>query len=318
MLDKKANSFRKNPPLSAVRTFLASQRFVLWLDMERPSKDELETLKAFRLHPLTIEDCIHYQSLPKMDIFPSYLFLVMHGIHYDPRRKETKRNEIDFICGRNYLITVHQETSVSVDSVKARCEGNSSFLSQGPDLLMHAVIDSMIDRYLPVVDYWDERIEQMEAEILSQRSADTMLPRLLEIKRRLLQLKRSIVPQRDIIGALTHTDSPFVSKTARLYFRDVYDNVQRAYASVEIQRDLITSAYEAYLSMVSNRLNVIVQRLTLVTTVFMPLSFIAGIYGMNFRYMPELEWRYGYFAILGLMLAVGIGMFIYFRKKKWV
>ena len=148
---------------------------MVWLDMERPAREEFSVLKEFGLHPLTIEDCINYQSLPKIDTFPAYLFLVMHGIHYDPHRKETKKNEIDFVCGKNYLITVHREGSFSVNSVKERCGKNPEIMAKGPDIVMHAVIDSMIDRYFPVVDYWDERIEEAEGEILAKKTVLLMI-----------------------------------------------------------------------------------------------------------------------------------------------
>jgi magnesium transporter len=174
----------------------------------------------------------------------------------------------------------------------------------------------MIEEYLTILDGWDEEMEKLEGEVVTGQTKKS-LQKMLKLKKHMRDFKKSIVPQRDIINRLSHPESPFISAKAHVYFRDVYDHVMRAYSIVEDQRDTMTTIFEAYLSTVSNKLNEIMKTLTIIATIFIPLTFIVGLYGMNFKYMPELEWQYGYYMVWTILISVSVVMLFYFRKKGW-
>ncbi len=296
---------------------LADKQNLVWLDLEKATPEEASLLSTcFNFHPLAIEDCITETLLPKIDNFGDYLFLVLHG-SLATADQEFATAEINFFLGRNYLVTYHDEPSRSVNRTKERCLKKGPPMTLGADFLLHDILDGMVDHYFPVLDRFDQAVDRVEEKVFSNPSKE-ILNEIISLKKEVMALRRVTGPQREILNRLSRDKFRVVSSKAAVYYRDVYDHLVRITDLAESYRDIISGVLEAYLSQISNRLNEIMKVLTIFTATMMPLTLITGIYGMNFEHMPELQSRYGYFAVLGTMLALGVGMFWYFRRKKWL
>jgi magnesium transporter len=303
--------------LALVRPLLREEGTVIWIDLEFPTDEEIERVgKVMGFHPLAIEDATKYVELPKIDEFEDHAFLVTHGMRITDEG-EVEKVEIDCFIGKNYLVTSHQRESRSLAAVREHVRRAPELLARGPDFLLHEVLDRQVDNYLPLLDGFDIELDRLEEEVLERFRPD-ILQDILKLRRQVIALRRSIGPQRDVIGRLARHDLPYISTKATIYFRDVYDHVVRTHEMLEGYRDLVAAVMESHRSMAAQRLNEVMQRLTAISTVFLPITFIAGVFGMNFRHMPELEWRWGYPAALGFMFAVGVGMYVFFRRKNWV
>ena len=301
-----------------VRAFLRSPEGMLWVDLETPSDEEYRILsEVFRFHPLAVEDAHKEIDLPKVDLYDGYVYLVVHRINVDFSERRVAPREMDIFLSDRFLVTVHDEVSVSTADVGARIAATPSLLAAGPDIVMHEIIDRIVDRYLPVLDRWEEEIDELEEVILSGTSPDGVLEGALRLRREVAELRKSLGPQRDILQRLSRRDVPYVSEKAALYFRDVQDHLVRILQTLESQREHIASLFEAYMATTSNRLNMVMKRLTSLATIFLPLTFIAGIYGMNFEHMPGQDWAYGFLMVCALMGALGTGMILYFKKQGW-
>ncbi len=299
----------RDVPLKQIKKHLKNKKTTVWIDLEKPTDSEYKFLEQiFDFHALSIEDCKKSLELPKVDIFEDYIFVVLHSVSPKLEKGHPKRGEVDFFLGKNYLISVHTFKSPSVEHLVEKLENNKKGTTKTADFFMYEIIDYAIDLYFPLLDNWEDYIEDLESSIISHKPSKNSLKKIMRIKGEVLHLRKSIAPQRDVINKLTRRDFPFIHPLTSIYFRDVYDHIMRVYTELETQRDLINNAFEAYMSVLSNQMNVIsnkmnqvMHKLTIIATVFMPLTFIAGIYGMNFRYMPELYWPYGYYIILGIM-----------------
>lgn len=298
-------------------SLLADERNRLWVDLEAATPEEAEILsRDFHFHPLAIEDCISETLLPKIDDYSDYIFLVLHG-----SRPMTDHAfvtaEMNFFLGSRYLVSYHDEPSRSISRAKERCLRGGPSVTRGVDFLLHEILDGMVDNYFPVLDQFDSIIDRIEEEVFARPDRET-LNRIFDLKKEVMHLRRVAGPQREILNRLSRDPFPVISAKAAVYFRDVYDHLARISDLAESYRDLVTGALEAYLSVVSNRLNEIMKVLTVFTATLMPLTVITGIYGMNFENMPELRFRYGYFIVLAVMAAITVGMLAFFRKKKWL
>ena len=306
----------KNIPLNDIRKRISRKDCFVWVDLENPTDKEYDFIqKTFKFHPLSIEDCKQPIDFPKIDIFDDHMFVVFHSIELE--KEELKKKEIDIFCGKNFIVSVHKHISKVTTDLKERYARDPSLAMGGPDFVFHKLIDKVVDNYLPILDYWDDKIELLEDRILEGKAEDA-LEDISDTRRRILEFKRSVSPQREILNKLARGDSPFVSEDALMYFRDVYDHIMRAFNVLETQRDLIASVFEVYLSVISNKMNEVMKTLTIIATIFMPLTFITGLYGMNFKYMPELSMKYAYFVVVFAMIILGVGMAAYFKKKGWV
>ncbi|MFH1174970.1 MAG: magnesium/cobalt transporter CorA [archaeon] len=322
--DKKKKALLKEEAKN-VKQYVNNPDFVIWLDLEMANEQEILLVKeAFGFHDLTLDDIKKFTALPKVDEYDEYLFVIFHRIYYDARQKSLVVREIDFALGKNYLVSAHEVEFPSINAMRKKIEINPIILAQGPDFLLHGNIDYFIDQYLPIIDLWDDELAMIEEEVIRGRNKNAMR-KLLTMKRNIISFKKSIGPQRDFIDKLTRTNSAFITKKAVAYFKDISDHIHRAYISLEAIRDIATSTFDAYVSMINNRLaetsnklNSVMHRLTVISTVFLPLTFITGLYGMNFHYMPELYWRWGYFAVLGVIAMTVIIMLFYFKKNKWM
>jgi magnesium transporter len=319
------NKLLRNVLLKNMKNYLSGRKATIWVDLQKATPAEYDEVeKTFNFHPLSMEDAKKFIELPKVEVFDNYIFVVLHSISHDNSDKFPKKREIDFFLGRNFIISVHNYDSSSVELLIHKFESNPDAIIRKADYLMYEIVDHFVDSYFPILEKWDDQIEELESNVIAHRYLDQTLKEIMHIKREVLYLKKSITPQRDVIAMLSRRDFPFICARTSIYFRDVYDHMMRVFAELEIQRDLITGTFEAYTSVLSNRLNVIsnkmneiMKRLTVFSTIFLPLTFLAGVYGMNFHFFPELSMKYGYFVFWAICIAIGVSMYLFFKKKKW-
>ncbi len=291
----------------------------IWIDLERKSVEADKLLEHMKLHPLTIEDVWGPRGQPKIDDFDEYLYVILHGVG-SKKRDKLELVEIDVVIGENWLVT-HDRDGLVSDDIGTELDHSPRLLQKGVAWLAHAIIDRAVDGYLPVIDQLDTEIEQLENDVLAKAGTprgQRVLKRILGFKRTLQDLRRMSIHQREILLRLSRGDFGEIPPEAIPFFRDVYDHFLRINDIAEGYRDLVTSALDAYLSVQSNRMNEVMKTLTLMSTVMLPLTFIAGVYGMNFKHMPELEWLWGYPTALGLMAAVTITILLWFRRKGYI
>ncbi len=290
-------------------------RLNIWVDFENPSDAEIKLLETrFGFHHLAVEDVRHGQQRPKMEDYGNYSFITLRVPSEKAREGATQFN---IFLGHNFLVTVNRETIPSEQNVIERCNKNPQLLLKGADFVLYTILDTFVDNMFPKIAELDDRVDDLEDRIFEEQSTE-LLEELFKLKRDVVQYRRVIWPLRDVLNVLARRDSSFVHEKNTVYFRDVYDHLVRLSESIDSIRDVITSAMEAYLSVVSNNLNAVMKKLAVITAMVMVPALIAGIYGMNFKYMPELELREGYFFALGAMLASVGTLFFYFKKRQWI
>lgn len=301
-----------------MKSVVHSEKGVLWLDIIDPDKDEMDMLeRVFELHPLTLEDCINTNVRPKVEQFEKYMFIVMHAASTTPRSQRVKTIELNICLGKNFIITIHQEPIKGVETAVDRVQKNPSMMQKGSDILLHLVVDSLVDNYLPVLDVMDYKISNIETQVLTNPTQET-LNNIFIVKKDIMYLRRFIGPQRDTVNFLSKEDFQFIDPKRKVYLRDVYDNMIFISDTIDTYRDVTNSAFDAYLSTISSRTNDIMKVLTIIATIMMPLTLITGIYGMNFHIMPLLGWQWGFYLISSFMVIIGIGMLLYFKRKGWI
>lgn len=316
--------YRKGKPLETnlsraqMLSVLAEKDVLLWVDLDEPNDFESELLvEIFNFHPLAVEDCITDISQPKVDDYEEYLFLVMHGIN-SQAKEELSTTELDIFLSKNYVVTFHKNPMRSVQTVRdVVLKKTDTYMGHGADLLVHAIIDKLVDNYIPVLDQYDQRLDEIEDEIFNN-PPDDYLSTIMHVKRDIFQLKRVVAPQRDTVNSLARNPNAFIKQKHLLYFRDVYDHLFRVYGTIEAFHEALGGILQAYFSHSSHKLNQTIQRMTVMATLTMPAIIIASIYGMNFRYMPELEWKYGYLLSFALMAGTSIVMLLWMKFKKWI
>ena len=299
---------------------LHDEKAVVWVDMEKPTEAEDRLLlDVFRFHPLTVEDCRENRHYPKIEEFPNYLYFIVHGVTADTSPDRFNTIELDGFLGPNYVITYHHEMFRSINNVKKQLTTSPVSCQRGPAFLLHQILDQIVDYYSPVLDDFDERIDQLEDNIFSlRRPNDAILEQIMELKRSVLRLRRISAKQMDIFYRLSRGEVHLIPQPMLPFYRDIYDHLVRVTDLAESYRDLISGALEAYLSVVSNRMNEIMKVLTIFSAVMLPLTFLAGVYGMNFDNIPELHTRYGYFGIWAVMIFVAVTMLSLFWRAGWI
>jgi magnesium transporter len=293
---------------------------LLWLDLCGVHEPGLLDAvgKAFALHPLSVEDVLNTEQRPKLEDYGDYLFVVMRRLRHDRQCGEIDSDQISLVLGRDFVISFQEGGCNLFDPVRQRLRAATSRLRRsGGDFLLHALIDCVVDNYFEVLEQLGEDIESLENQIL-ERPSPIAVRTLHRLKRLLIAMRRSVWPLREVIGGLDRSDSDLLSAPIELYLRDVYDHTIHVIDTMESYRDTLSGLLDVYLSSLSNRMNEIMKLLTIISTIFIPLTFIVGVYGMNFEHMPELTWRWGYFAVLGVMAALGAGMLALFRRKRWL
>lgn len=293
---------------------------VIWVDMEHPTEvDERVLLDVFNFHPLTVEDCRENRHYPKVEEFHQYIYFIVHGVTADTSPDHFNTIELDGFLGPNYVITYHHEMFRSIDNVKQQLRTTPVACQRGPAFLLHQILDQVVDFYSPVLDDFDGRIDQLEDDIFTlKRPNNEILSEIMDLKRSVLRLRRISVKQMDILHRMSRGEFALIQEDMRPFYRDVHDHLVRVVDLAESYRDLISGSLEAYLSVVSNRLNEIMKVLTIFSAIMLPLTFIAGVYGMNFDNMPELHSKYGYYAVWIIMAVVAVAMLFFFKRRGWI
>ena len=286
----------------------------LWLHFDTPTEEELDFLKEnFAIHHLTIEDIVNQNQRPKIEPFENYVYLAIHPLRREAKW-EIEPSELDLLLGRGWIVSVHYGPLPGLINNSQLHERIPAALGRGADFLLYTLVDLVVDSYFPVMDDVEDKIESLEDRLLLRAHPGDM-NRLLSLKRSIVHIRRAVTPQREVLNQLTRHDFPFVRPENLVYFRDVYDHLIRIAEELDSLRDILSSVLEIHLASTSNQLNATMKRLTAYGTIFVMITAIAGIYGMNFKFMPELEWRYGYFVVLGVMAAISLGLYFYFKKR---
>jgi magnesium transporter len=267
---------------------------------------------------LVLEDILNTEQRPKIEIYANYIFISLKMLTYDIDLKEVQDEQISLILGKHFVLSFQEREGDVLTPLRNRIKGGSGRLRKsGPDYLMYAIMDIIIDHYFYVLECMDDEINQLEDKVMSTPD-QAHLQRIHYLKRELVNFRRSVWPVREIVSLLTRDEHHLVKDTTEPFLKDLYDHVYNISEMIESLRDLVTGLMDVYLSNVSNRMNEVMKVLTIIATIFIPLTFFAGIYGMNFKYIPELKWHYGYFILWGLMIIVAVSMLIFFRRKKWL
>ena len=272
----------------------------------------------FGVNPLVLEDLMTPTQLPKIEAYEDYTFIVLKSLGYNAASLNVSREQISLIIGEDFVISLQEEPGELFTSVQNRLRNAHGRIRKMPaDYLVYALIDVIVDNYFIVLDQLNDRIEAVEAEAITNPTPE-VLAEINMLRKEFLFLRRPILPLRDVLDEVLDDEMPFLTQDTHLYFRDVYDHLGQVIHTLETLRIAVSGLFDTYTSAISHRMNEVMKVLTIVATFFIPLTFIAGIYGMNFRFMPELETRWGYPAILLVMVGISIGMFIYFKVKKWL
>jgi magnesium transporter len=296
------------------------KRTVTWINVDGLHEPGLiESLgRHFRIHPLVLEDIVNTGQRPKMEGFEDYIFVVLKMLDYDEKTSEIRTEQVSLVIGKYFVISFQEREGDVFNTVRERIrKSKGKMRKRGSDYLAYALMDAVVDNYFIVLERMGEKTEDLEQELLSKPSSET-LQTIHLLKRELILLRKSVWPLREAVSGLARGDSKLIKDNTIVYLRDVYDHTIQVIDTIESLRDTVSGMLDTYLSSISNRMNEVMKVLTIIATIFIPLTFIAGIYGMNFEYMPELEWPWGYFAVWGVMAIVAIIMAIYFKRRGWL
>jgi magnesium transporter len=272
----------------------------------------------YGIHPIVLEDIVNTAQRPKMLDFGDYIFISLKMLYFGDTRDHVKVEQVSLVFGSNFVISFQENVGDVFEAVRERIrKGTGKVRRSGADYLVYALIDSVVDGYFVVFEWLGERIEEVQERLVAEPTAEN-LQTIHSLKSEMIELRRAVWPLRDVIANLERLESPLIRKDTLIFLRNVYGHSIEIIETIESYRDLIAGMVDLYLSSLSMKMNEVMKVLTIIATIFIPLTFIAGIYGMNFRYMPELAWRFGYPAVLIALLVIGILMLVFFRRKKWL
>jgi len=293
---------------------------ITWINIDGLQRvDVIEKIgKKFNLHPLVLEDIANTEQRPKMEDFTDYVYIVLRMLRYDDQNSEIMSEQLSLILGSNWVVSFQENEGDVFDFVRERLRNNKGRIrTLGADYLVYTLMDAVVDNYFAVLEKMGEKIEDIEDELIADPNPAT-LKVIHDLKRQSISLRKSVWPLREAVNRLERIESQLINKTTNIYLRDVYDHTIQVIDSIETFRDILSGMLDIYLSSISNRMNEVMKVLTIIATIFIPLTLVAGIYGMNFTYMPELRSPWGYPLALLSMLSIGIVMLFYFRKKRWI
>ncbi len=291
----------------------------LWVDILDPEQEVIEPLleERFGFHELAAEDTLSATTLPKYDSFTNYDFFIFRTVNVDVSQHASETYKIAAFLGRNFLFTVHRGTISAIDDVRNRLPGDRRILERGPDFVLYSIVDQMVDAHFPLIETIEEAVDDLQDRIF-ENAEPSHLDELLHLKRDVNVLRRHSLPQRELLNQISRGDANFIQSQHLIYFRDAYDHMFRISETIDVDRDQMTGTMDAYLSVVANRTNETMKLLTIFSALMLPLTLIAGIYGMNFEHMPELKWLHGYPFALGLMIGTALLMLFFFWMKGWM
>lgn len=298
--------------------YLGKKGAYFWIDLQDAAAEEIKRLGVlFNFHPLAIEDCIQVQQRPKVDVYDNCLFIVLRDPDWDLLEKGMRALELDIFLGENFLITVHQQRMECIELATSKLDGSAErLLGRGPDFLAHTITDLLVEDHMNILNSLDEEISTLEEQIFENPDQEA-LKAVANMRKNILYLQRILGPQLELIRRFSWEELPFIDKSLRIYFRDIYDSLARINDIVYNYREIVTTDMAIHQAIISNKLNEIMKTLAIIATIILPPTLVASIYGMNFQFMPELDWKYGYLWALGLMLFIGGGIYYYFRRKGW-
>jgi magnesium transporter len=309
----------KNIDIGEIGETLNQNGHFVWVGLHEPDEDLLmQVQRAFHLHELAIEDAHTAHQRPKIDTYGDSLFIVLRTAQQNDTEQKIDFGETHFFIGNNYLVTVRHGSTLSYSDVRARCESTPQLLRKGPAFALYAVMDSIVDRFFPVIHAFEQRLDSLEDNIFSEHASRETTAQTYHLKRELLELKRAVSPLIDLCNRLIRFDLDLIPEDTRPYFRDVYDHAVRINEMVDTLRELLTSALEAHFSLVSISQNEVSKRFAGWAAIIGVPTMIAGIYGMNFDSMPELHWNYGYPLIIAVITGVCLLLFLRFKKMGWL
>ena len=274
--------------------------------------------KHFGLHPLILEDIVHTGQRPKMGDFEEYLFTVLNMLRYDPKDDQVKAEQVSLVVGPNFVLSFQERPGDVFNGVRERLrKGKGRIRKAGGDYLAYALLDAVVDEYFLILETIGEKIEVVEEELLTNSTRET-LQNIHDMKREMIFFRKQVWPLRELVNGLSKGESSLICESTGIYLRDVYDHTIQIIDTIESFRDMLSGMLDIYLSTISNKMNEVMKVLTIMATIFIPLTFLAGIYGMNFKYMPELEWQWGYFMVWGVMVVIVVSLVGYFKRKRWL
>ena len=280
--------------------------------------------ECFGIHPLVLEDIVNTSQRPKMEDFGDYMFLVLKMLYFNKKRNKIESEQVSIILGKNFVISFQEKEGDTFDPVRERIRnGKGRMRKSGADYLAYSLLDSVVDNYFVIMEKVGEKMEKLEDDVISNPRPET-LKKVHKLKRDMISLRKSVWPLRELISSMQRLDSKLVDKKTGIYLRDLYDHTIQVIDTVETFRDMLSGMHDTYLSSISNKMNDVMKVLTIFATIFIPLTFVAGVYGMNFNpkvspmNMPELNWEWGYLSVWIVMILIGVSMLVYFRRKGWL
>ena len=294
---------------------------ILWINVNGLNNlSEIEQLGVnYGIHPLTLEDTVNTLHRPKIDEFENYLFLVFKMLYFKDEEDTLVYEHVSMVVGSNYVLTF-QESDVDVfDDLRERISNSKGRIrTMGSDYLMYAILDAIVDNYISVVEAFGDKIEHLEEQIFEPDANTNETPALIQaLKQEILKIRRSILPFREVVNRLEKIDSDIIDPKTHSYIRDLYDHIVQVSESIDLCREMVWNLMDMHMSLISNKMNEVMKVLTIMASIFIPLTFLAGIYGMNFDNIPELHYEYSYYVLWGVMFMIFILMILYFRRKKW-
>ena len=293
---------------------------ITWINIDGIQQtDIIEQIgQSFKIHPLTLENIMNTAQRPKIEYFSNYIYIALKMIYWDNDKQELSIEHISLILTDHTVISFQEKEGDVFNPVRQRIKNEAGKIRKSDsDYLLYSLLDSVVDQYFLVLEKVGDKLELLEDILIAHPSPDNQQT-IHQIKRNLIFLRNAVWPLREVINKLEKDESDLVHKNTKLFLRDIYDHTIQIIETTETLRDMISGLLDIYLSSVSNRMNEVMKVLTIIATIFIPLTFVAGIYGMNFKHMPELSWKWGYPTILSVMFLIGLGMFFFFKKKKWL
>jgi magnesium transporter len=315
---------RTDIPVKEYASLLTNPEALLWIDFDGEPDASAEPILTgiFRFHPLAVDDALEETHTPKVDDWGEYIYLVLNTMVFNPADSlSLATKELDVFLGKNYVVTHHDDPIASIEKARIAFLRDKRYTSHGPDHLLYKIIDDLVAEYMPIAEAIDDQIDRVEDEVLTKAAPDT-LERIFSLKRILLSMRRIIAPQREVLNKLARDDFEVIDPHDRIFFRDIYDHLVRLHDVNESMRDLVSGSLDTYLSVINNRMNDVMKTLTIITTLFMPISFITGFFGMNF-FEPVAgltSWtsRISFGLAMVVFIGLPIGMFLWMRRRTWV
>lgn len=321
VIDYNADSYERHSNQTPEAAFkFEEETKTTWININGLSKTkEIEKLgKYFELHPLIIEDIVNTNQRPKIDEYQDYFFIVAKMLYYKDDG-ELENEHISIVLGKDYVLTFQEAGGDVFDGVRERLSARKGRIrSRGADYLMYALLDAIVDHYFVVVEEMSDKIETMEEQLLSAQPSDEITFEIQELKRTMLRIRRAVFPLREVVSRLEKVNSELIQEQTVNYIKDLFDHIIQVSENIDIYREMSWGLMDMYMTTINNKMNEVMKVLTIMASIFIPLTFIAGIYGMNFEYMPELQWKYSYFVLWGVMFVLFLLMIFFFKKKKWI